>query len=70
LQEDAAGLTRRQLPVFEDYARRRLNEVVAEVDEGTTTHLADVAKSLGLAVDSQAPTALPKIEVPAPQLKS
>jgi hypothetical protein len=70
LQEDATGLTRRQLPVFEDYTRRRINEVVAEVDEGTTTHLADVAKSLGLAASPQAPTALPKIEMPAPQLKS
>jgi hypothetical protein len=70
LQEDAAGLSRRQLPAFEDYTRRRLNEVVAEVDEGTTTHLADVAKSLGLTVDSQAPTALPRIEMPSPQLKS
>jgi hypothetical protein len=70
LQEDAAGLARRQLPMFEDYTRRRINEVVAEVDEGATTHLADVAKSLGLAVDPPAPTALPKIEMPAPQLKS
>jgi hypothetical protein len=70
LQEDAAGLTRRRLPVFEDDTRRRINEVVAEVDEGTITHLDDVAKSLGLAVDPPAPTALPKIEMPAPQLKS
>ncbi len=70
LQEDAAGLTRRQLPVFESYTRGRINEVVAEVDEGTATHLADVAKSLGLAADPPAPAALPKIEMPAPQLKS
>ena len=70
LQEDAAGLTRRQLPVFESYTRGRIDEVVAEVDEGTTTHLADVAKSLGLAADPPAPAALPKIEMPAPQLKS
>jgi hypothetical protein len=70
LQEDAAGLSRRQLPVFESYTRGRVNEVVAEVDEGTATHLADVAKSLGLAADPPAPAALPKIEMPAPQLKS
>jgi hypothetical protein len=70
LQEDAAGLTRRQLPMFESYTRRRIDEVVAEVDEGTTTHLADVAKSLGLAADPPPPAALPKIEMPAPQLKS
>jgi hypothetical protein len=70
LQEDAAGLTRRQLPAFESYTRGRIDEVVAEVDAGTTTHLADVAKSLGLAADPPAPAALPKIEMPAPQLKS
>jgi hypothetical protein len=56
--------------VFESYTRGRIDEVVAEVDEGTTTHLADVAKSLGLAADPPAPAALPKIEMPAPQLKS
>ena len=60
LQEDAASLTRRKLPEFESYARGRINEVVAEVDEGTTTHLADVAQSLGLAVDPPAPAALPE----------
>jgi len=70
LQEDAAGLTRRQLPAFESYTRHRIDEVVAEVDEGTNTHLADVAKSLGLPADPPAPAALPKIEMPAPQLKS
>jgi len=70
LQEDAAGLTRRQLPGFEAYTRGRLDEVITEVDEGTTTHLADVAKSLGLAVEPPGPAALPTIEVPAPQLKS
>jgi hypothetical protein len=70
LQEDAASLTRRQLPVFESYTHRRINEVVAEVDEGTTTHLADVTKSLGLAVDPPPAAALPNIETPAPQLKS
>src|SRR5271156_66031 len=70
LQEDAAGLTRRQLPAFESYTRHRIDEVVAEVDEGTNTHLADVAKSLGLPAAPPAPAALPKIEMPAPQLKS
>lgn len=70
LQEDAGSLTRRQLPEFEADARGRIDEVVVEVDEGTTTHLADVAHSLGLAVDPPASTALPKIEIPAPQLKS
>ena len=70
LQEDAGSLTRRQLPEFEADARRRIDEVVVEVDEGTTTHLADVAQSLGLTVDPPASTAPAKIEIPAPQLKS
>jgi len=70
LQEDAARLTRRHLSGFEPYARGRIDEVVAEVDEGITTHLADVAKSLDLGADSSAPAALPTIEIPAPQLKS
>ena len=70
LQEDAGSLTRRQLPEFLADARGRIDEVVVEVDEGTTTHLADVAQSLGLTVDPPASTALPKIEIPAPQLKS
>jgi hypothetical protein len=70
LQEDAASLTRAQLPEFDAYARGRFGEVVAEVDAGTTVHLADVARSLGLSVDPQIPAALPKIEIPPPQLKS
>jgi hypothetical protein len=70
LQEDATSLTRRKLPEFERYAGVRINEVVAEVDNGTTAHLADVAQSLGLAFDSSASAALPTIDLPAPQLKS
>ena len=48
----------------------RLNEVITEVDDGTTTHLADVAQGLGLTVDPPAPAPLPTIDLPAPQLKS
>jgi hypothetical protein len=70
LQEDAASLTRRTLPEFEAYAHGRIEKVAAEVDEGTTVHLADVAQALGLAVDSPAPAALPHIEIPAPPLRS
>jgi hypothetical protein len=70
LQEDLGSITRRKLPQFEGYACGRIDEVVAEVDEGTTAHLADIAQTLGLAVDSQAPAVLPTIEIPAPQLKS
>ena len=70
LQEDAAGLARGKLPEFESYAGARLNEVIAEVDDGTTTHVADVAQSLGLAVDSSAAAALPTVDLPPAQLKS
>jgi hypothetical protein len=70
LQEDAAGLARGKLPEFESYAGMRLNEVIAKVDDGATTHLADVAQSLGLAVDSPASAALPTVDLPAAQLKS
>jgi hypothetical protein len=70
LQEDAAGLTRAKLPEFTSYAGVRLNEVVAEVDNGTTTHLADVAQGLGLAVESPASGPVPTIDPPTPQLKS
>ncbi|HEY2448442.1 MAG TPA: hypothetical protein VGI49_06435 [Mycobacterium sp.] len=70
LQEDAASLSRSKIPEFEPHASVRITEVVAEVDNGTTAHLADVAHSLGLAVDSSASTTLPTIDIPAPQLKS
>ena len=70
LQEDAAGLTRAKLPEFVSYAGVRLNEVVAEVDNGTTTHLADVAQGLGLTIETPASAPLPRIDPPAPQLKS
>lgn len=69
LQEDAAGLSRRKLPEFENYARGRIEQVVTEVDEGITTHLADVAHVLKLAVEPP-PGALPEIDIPAPPLKS
>src|SRR6202011_795883 len=59
LQEDAASLTKAKLPEFESYAGRRLNEVITEVDDGTTTHLADVAQGLGLTIDLPAPAPLP-----------
>ncbi len=70
LQEDLGSITRRKLPEFAPYARRRIDEVVAEVDNGTSEHLADVARGLGLSVGSRPPAALPQIDIPAPQLKS
>ncbi|ORW30195.1 hypothetical protein AWB91_21170 [Mycobacterium paraense] len=74
LQEDAAGLSRRKMADFEAYARGRVDEVVAEVSEGTATHLADVAQVLGvpaaLPAFHDAEEKLPTIEVPPPPLKS
>ena len=47
LAEDAAGMTRRRLPEFEAYVRARLQEVVSEVDEGVSEHLATSPTSWG-----------------------
>jgi hypothetical protein len=71
LAEDAAGMTRRRLPEFEAYVRSRLEEVVAEVDEGVSEHLADVAQELGLSGDVAATTPpAPQVESAAPVLTS
>ncbi|MGH3633195.1 hypothetical protein [Mycobacterium sp.] len=70
LQEDVAALTRRTLPEFEADARSRLGQVIAEVDEGTTAQLADVAQVLSLTAASPGPAALPSPEVGTPPLKS
>lgn len=71
LAEDAAGMTRRRLPEFEAYLRGRVAEVVAEVDQGVSEHLADLTHELGL-TGEPAPeaTALPVVEVTEPALKS
>ncbi len=70
LQEDAAGLSRGKMAGFEAYTRGRVDEVVAEVSEGTTTQLADVAQVLGVPVALPDVEKLPTIEVPPPPLKS
>jgi hypothetical protein len=70
LQEDAAGLSRGGLAEFPPQAEARLKEVVSEVDDGTTMHLVEVAKTLGLTIEPPAPTPLPTVDLPAPQLKS
>jgi hypothetical protein len=70
LQDDAAGLSRRKIPDFEAYTRERVAEVVTEVSEGTTTHLADVAQVMGLPVALPAVEKLPRVDVPPPPLKS
>ncbi len=69
LQEDASNMGRRGLGEFESYVRTRSAQVVDEVDEGITDHLADVATELGLS----APTPPPPLEAPEvaqPPLKS
>ena len=70
LQEDASGLTRSNLAEFAPAAETRLKDVVSEVDDGTTTHLDEVAKTLGLTIEPPAPAPLPTVDLPAPQLKS
>jgi hypothetical protein len=74
LQEDAAGLSRRNVAGFEEHARGRVDEVVAEVSEETTTHLADVAQVLGAPVAlpafENAGEKLPTVDVPPLPLKS
>lgn len=70
LQEDAAGLARRNMPGFEAHTRERLEEVVAEVSEGTATHLTDVAQKLDLSVDLPATEEVPTVEVPPLPLKA
>jgi hypothetical protein len=78
LQEDAAGLPRRKMAGFAEHTRGRVDEVVAEVSEGTTTQLADVAQVLG--VPEALPASqqgshkenekLPAVDVPPLPLKS
>jgi hypothetical protein len=73
LQEDAAGMSRRKMAGFEAYTRGRVDEVVAEVSEGTTAQLADVAQVLGVPVALQADgntEKLPTVDIAPPPLKS
>ncbi|MBP2454960.1 hypothetical protein [Mycolicibacterium lutetiense] len=69
LQEDVAGISRRRIATFEEYARQRAGEVVGEVDEGVTAHLRGVATELELPVPAPSVAgAVP--DLPAPPLKS
>jgi hypothetical protein len=70
LQEGAAALSRRNMGGFEAHTRARAEEVVAEVNEGTTTHLADVAQVIGVPVALPAVEPMPVVDVPPPPLKS
>jgi hypothetical protein len=69
LQEDASSMTRRRVRGFEPYVRGRANEVVEEVDQGVTQHLAGVAAELSLTAPAARPTPQPP-DLPAPPLKS
>jgi hypothetical protein len=70
LQEDAGGLSRRKMAGFDEYARGRVDEVVAEVSVGTSTHLAEVGQVLGVPVALPGVDQLPTVEVPPAPLKS
>jgi hypothetical protein len=70
LQEDAAGLSRRKMDGFEAYTRGRVEEVVAEVSEGTATHLADVSEVMGVPVALPALEQLPVVDLSPPPLRS
>ncbi len=69
LQEDAASMSRRRLPEFEPYVRTRVDEVIDEVESGTTKHLADVAAELGLTPPDDPPPYTPPMLV-SPPLKT
>ncbi|MGE2726366.1 hypothetical protein [Mycolicibacterium pulveris] len=69
LAEDATQTGRRRLGDFESYVRRRADDVVAEVDEGVTAHLRDMAAGLALpAPPPPGPASTPAL--PGPPLKS
>ncbi len=70
LQEEAASLSRGKLREFEAETGARLKDVLAEVDEGTTTQLAEVTQAVGLEIDPPAAAPLPTVDLPAPALKS
>jgi hypothetical protein len=69
LAEDVSQLSRRGLAGFETYVRTRAGEVVDEVDDGITKHLADVAAELDLPAPPL-PAPPPRPHLGAPPLKS
>ncbi len=70
LQTDAAGLSRKNMPGFEEHTRGRAEQVVAEVSEGTARQLDDVAAAMGVPVALPQVQKLPAIEVAPQSLKS
>ena len=66
LAEDISRMGRRKVGTFERYVRARAGDVVDEVEEGITQHLADVATELELpAPPAAAPPPTPQISAPA-----
>ncbi|MGA5543024.1 hypothetical protein ACPCIR_14320 [Mycobacterium sp. NPDC051198] len=70
LQEDVAGISRRRIATFEEYARQRAGEVVGEVDEGITAHLRGMAAELELTVPEPPTQSVAVPDLPSPPLKS
>lgn len=70
LQEDIAGLPRRDMAGFEAHTRARVQEVVAEVAEATAAQLDDVAQVMGVPVEPPLLDNLPTVPISAPPLKS
>ena len=70
LQDDAAGLSRRNMSDFEALTRSRVDEVVVEVSDGISIELADVVRVTGLPVALPDVEKLPTVDVPPPPLKS
>jgi hypothetical protein len=70
LQQDAAGMSRRNISGFEAATRGRVDGVVAEVSDGITSQLADVAQVVGLKVALPDVEKLPAVDVRPPPLES
>lgn len=70
LQEHAAGLSRRDMPSFEEHTRERLDGVVAEVSAGTDAQLAEVAQVVDVPMELPPRERLPEVTVSPPPLKS
>jgi hypothetical protein len=70
LQTDAAGLSRTKMAEFEDYTRARAADVVAEVNEGVSKQLDEVAEAMGVPVQLPEAEQPPVIDVPPPPMKS
>jgi hypothetical protein len=70
LQADASAVSRRGLGQFESYVRRRMGEVVDEVDEGVTQHLGDVATELGLTMPAYPAGRPSPPDIAAPPIES